>query len=506
MNGLTEESIRLEGLLSPLDRGVLQTLLLHLVHNRPDLVAEIEVEIAKLPVPAYASVFPVVETPVASLPPFPVAPTLIRKQVRRALKAVTGNRYDDYWDDDGSERLVELEGEITPFIAIADALIEAGNGRSALPTLEATTDELTEGWDLVEDIVGEADELIDDLGRAWAEAILTAELTSQERAVWVERLEAWADTAGFRGLEVAAEAARQGWDYPPLMRVLQGEITEKGAWEEEAADCADELAVARLNVLERQGRWQEAAYLAEAESQDDRYLAALIRLGRAQEAVEIGMTLLLSVDSALALATTLHQNGQTALAFRTAEHGLTLPGPQYTLATWLRDSALTAGDTERAIYAARIAIYESPNLSDYTQLQQIAGEQWPQLREKILTHLRTLRPFDVSGKVNIFLQEGLQQEALYAVQGSWNYDLVIRVVETVTPSLPLQVIPLCMEQAARIMDAGKADRYDYAARWVERARNAFRVAGQESQWQDYKTGLLATHHRKYKLIPMLRNL
>jgi hypothetical protein len=54
--------------------------------------------------------------------------------------------------------------------------------------------------------------------------------------------------------EPAMAAAEQGWDYPPLVQVLQGEITERGAWEKEAPSYADALTIARLNVLERQAR------------------------------------------------------------------------------------------------------------------------------------------------------------------------------------------------------------------------------------------------------------
>lgn len=52
-------------------------------------------------------------------------------------------------------------------------------------------------------------------------------------------------------------AAELGWDYPPLVQVLQGEITERGAWGKEAPSYADALTIARLNVLERQARYQE---------------------------------------------------------------------------------------------------------------------------------------------------------------------------------------------------------------------------------------------------------
>jgi uncharacterized Zn finger protein len=498
----------LETILAPLNREALQNILLRLAESQPKLVAEIKSEIAKLP---HALVSQTIiqgnrlSSPVTS-PPATLAPTHIRKQVRLALKATNSSRDYDQWDDDGSDRLTDLEEGITPLIELADALVEAGDGRGALPTLEAITDELVDGWDMVEDVIGEPDELFEDLGRAWAEALLSADLTPQEREDWAERLQAWWDAGGFDGLEVAVEAATQGWDYPPLVRVLQGEITDKGAWEDEPADCADALAIARLNVLERQGRWQEAANLAEAESQDARYMTLLIKLGRAQEAVEVGMKVLTSANAALALAKTLQESGETTLAVRIAEHGFGLSSPFYPLAIWLRDTALAIGDIERAIRIAQAAVREYPNLSDYIQLQEMAGEQWPSMREAVLTDVRTSKHYDVSSRVDIFLREKLWEDALHAVRDSWDYALVARVVEILTSELPLQVLPICTHQAARIMDAGKADRYHYAAEWVGRARNAYRAAGQESQWQEYKASLLATHHRKYKLVPMLRSL
>jgi len=499
----------LESMLAPLNREALQTLLLNLARSRPEWGAEIEKEIAKLP-PSPTPPFVLAGVGALAVAPVPLAPTVIRKQVRNALKAALSSENINSWDDDDSDRIMELESGITPLIEIADASIEAGDGRAAFPTLEAITDELIGEWERVEDVISEASELFEDLGRAWAEALLTVELTPEERQDWIDRLETWqeaGDTCGAdRGLAVAVEAAKQGWDYPPLVRVLQGEITDKGAWEDEPEDCADELAVARLNVLERQGRWQEAAYLAEAEGQYERHMALLVRLGRAEEAVEIALTLLSTAASALTLAKVLIENNEINRALRIGEHGLSLQGPISPLAIWLRDTALAVEEKALAIRAAMAALREAPNLIDYTRLQEIADEQWPPLREEILTRLRATRSFDAANHVDIFLHEGMREEALHAVHDSWNYDLVARVVETLTPELPLQVIPICAHQAARIMDAGKADRYHYAAQWVERARNAYRAAGQEEQWQAYKAGLLATHQRKYKLVPMLRPL
>lgn len=72
--------------------------------------------------------------------------------------------------------------------------------------------------------------------------------------------------------------------------------------------------------------------------------------------------------------------------------------------------------------------------------------------------------------------------------------------------MSLEVLPLCKNQAEPIMNEGKAEHYDRAARWVERARNAYRAAGQEKQWQEYKSDLLGKHQRKRKLVPILQSL
>jgi hypothetical protein len=69
------------------------------------------------------------------------------------------------------------------------------------------------------------------------------------------------------------------------VRVLRGEIADRGAWEGEAPDYADALTIARLHVLERQGRFQEYLYLAEAEGQTERYMTMLVRLGRVTASV-----------------------------------------------------------------------------------------------------------------------------------------------------------------------------------------------------------------------------
>jgi hypothetical protein len=167
-------------------------------------------------------------------------------------------------------------GEVSQLAERARPLIEAGDGRSALAILEAVTEEYVARWADLDDSDGEASGLFEELAPLWTEAILVADLTPAERRAWAKRLGAWQDEVAEYGAETAFEvaqaAAQQGWDAPGVRRVLGGEISSTGVWEGEAPWFADDLAVARLNILERQGRFQEALYLAEAEGQTDRSL------------------------------------------------------------------------------------------------------------------------------------------------------------------------------------------------------------------------------------------
>jgi len=62
------------------------------------------------------------------------------------------------------------------------------------------------------------------------------------------------------------------------------------------------------------------------------------------------------------------------------------------------------------------------------------------------------------------------------------------------------------QQAESIMKQGKSQYYRQAARWLEKARAAYRAAARETEWQTYLGELIAQHRRKYSLTPMLEAL
>lgn len=409
-----------------------------------------------------------------------------------------------YWHTGGMvSQMEELMQQAQPFL-------EAGDGRNALVILEAVSEVYVDRWIEFDDSDGDLGGFFGDLGPAFAEAILSADLSEQERAAWADKLTAWQDEIGAYGLEeefgVAIGAAEYGWNYPPLQRVLQGHVTEQGAWEGEAPWYADDLAVARLNVLKRQGRTEEYLYLAEAEGQTTLYVVMLVKLGRGQEVVVYGLKYLTTIAEALALSRALREHDLHQGALQIAEHGLTLQGQVHVLACWLRDFAAGVGQANLALRAARAAFIGAPSLADYEAAQPLAGADWPQVQAELLKHLSQA---SASTQVDIYLHEGMVDEAVKAVgkRGAYvGYDTLERVVDAAYKSHPDWVIRRCQAQAERIMDAGQSKYYHHAANWLGRARRAYLAAGRDEQWSAYLEGLISKHARKYALRPRLEDL
>ena len=138
-------------------------LLLNLVRRRPELTEEIMSEAARA-LPASAQAPTLKGGAVAPAPAVDLA--AIRKQACTVLKDIAGMyRYDEPIDD-GDSPAMDLQEGIFPLIDVADASIVAGEGRDAPPILEAITDALVDGWDNLEGIVYDAEDLFEDLGRA----------------------------------------------------------------------------------------------------------------------------------------------------------------------------------------------------------------------------------------------------------------------------------------------------------------------------------------------------
>jgi uncharacterized Zn finger protein len=497
------------GLLEGLDQAQLQAVLVRLVERQPALADVIESQVQALrghPASAPAAGKPgqsATRRRRTGLDPAP-----FRRRVRAALRSLDHMRASEaYW------QVGAVADEVRQVLEEARGFLEGGDARQALTILEAVTEEYVAGWTDLDDSDGEASGVFADLGALWTEAILAADLTAAEGRAWAERLTSWQVEVDDYGVDEAFDSAQQAalerWDDPQLQRILRGQTAGVGAARPPSGD-ARTLAEARLRVLQRRGRTQEYLNLAAATGRRTHYAMMLVHAGRIAEAVDYGLAELTETDEALALAQTLRQAGAAPEALAIAEHGLHLEGQRAPLARWLRDGAAAAGQPDRALEAALVAARESPNLPDYRAVQALAGERWPELRAALLTRLRERAAQAPDAPVEIFLHEGLVEEAIGVLEAepasSYRFALVERVAEAAVQRRPEWVIRTCRRQAERVMDEGKARHYHHAVGWLEKARAAYLAAGRGGEWGAYLDGLIARHKRKYSLVPLLKRL
>lgn len=488
----------LHDLLADLSREQLISLVLRLVERQPDLAETIkELQPVGRDQPAEAM-------PLIAAPPPPRRPPIDMDDFRFRVGATFGGAgrrsYRGGYSQGGG-------GDVWSLLALITPVAEAGDGRGALPMLEEVIEGYLHVVEWLEEFGDEGGDGFADAGRMASEALLSADLTTAERTRWGEKLEAWQGQLAEYSLDdvltAAIAAAEQGWDYPPLQRILRG---EPGLPDEAGAEQSAELVEARLNVLERQGRYDEFLRLAAATGQKKRYATMLARLGRGEEAMDYARQHVTTAPEAHAVAQALQERGDLERAIAIGEHGLGLEGRKAELANWVRDLAAGLGRSDLALAAALVAYREQLSLATYLQVQALAGAAWPEQRAALLDLLRGPSSYYPHGQVDIFLHEGLLDDAIAAVDQGATHELVERVVDAVLATHPDWAIQMSRRQAEAIMNAAKAQYYVAAAGWLRRMRTAYQATGREADWQSYLQTLLEHHRRKRNLMPLLTAL
>ncbi len=210
----------------------------------------------------------------------------------------------------------------------------------------------------------------------------------------------------------------------------------------------------------------------------------------------------------LSLACILEEREELEAALDVAEHGLFLDrdNGKIELARWTRKQAVTAGNRPLALKAAQEAFANSYLLVDYSAVQNLAGDQWQTIKPRLLKKLK--QGWSATHKIDIYSHENMVVEAMRTLDKEsfvTDYDL-LRMIEDPRETHPDWGIQKCKHQAEEIMDAGQSRAYDSAVSWLSIARDIYIQHERQQEWETYQNSLLDRHFRKYKLIPMLRNI
>jgi len=491
-NKIIEERPTLEHLLNRLDHQQTQSLVQELVEINPELIDDIEWFVS------------LIDSPTATKSPASSRRTKIdvasiRNRVRQII-------------EDGIEQL-EYGSEEDPFSEELLAIIEEaqefaqnGDGNHALAILEAMTTTYVDAWDELTNYGGDSYSITEPLNYAWTEAILSTDIPEEDVTDLQIMLESWQDEIGI-DLTMSLEALRQGWNYEPLQQVMKGDSTQ--LYRDTRPDGASDLTLVRLAYLERQSRYTEYLNLAAAEGMTLQYLTQLAALGRVSEAISAAETQMDTAKVAFALAKTLSDDGYLSEALKISQTGLSLPECTYDFASWTSDLAKQVGDISTALEASIVAFEITPSFEDYTNVEELAGEIWSEVKQDLLQVLREPECwYHDDAKVEIFLHEGLIDEAIEAVKKDSYYrsESVHRVMEAAISSHPDWVIDNAQTRAAAIMNSGKADSYHEAVKWLKKVKSAYFQLGQQAEWSTYRSQLEQEYGRKRKLMELFKEL
>lgn len=490
----------LDTLLAPLNRDQLQQLLFRLVQVDPNLIRQIEEELPMVIKPP--------ETAAVSRPELHL--DLLKDQIHRDMRHLKQLGYDSY----GDERIPQFGESLNPAIKQAEQFLAAGDVSAALLILETAFESwITHFQKLdvyVQDLLSETDQpALDKFATTLVEALLQKELSPAGRNHWQKQIENWQEEIVIGDtLDLLESVVAQGWDHPPLQKILQGHLNQD-IWEnEEPPSYANHLAYLRLKILEQQGRNQEYLYLAQAEHQYQQYLLKLVELGQIDLALSEGYKWLDNPDEALAVAQKMQNQGHTTQAIAIAEHGLTLDRPeeQWQLAPWLRDLAIQEQHDALAKKAAKATFASTTSLKDYQIARQLLALEWDVQKADYLKILD--KTTYSSSKADIYLLEGMLVEAMATVDKRYSYDFnqIKRVIEATTDKYPAWAMKHCQQEAEKIMNAAKAGEYHIAQDWLILAKTVYLFHGQQKEWQQYLDNLLVTHGRKRNLVPLLKSI
>ena len=500
--GNIEERPSLAQLLERLDLEQTRKLLDNLVVENPDLIDQVDLQVELL-----TAVKPTKSNSAKSQSSQNQRPEIdrspfrrnVRYEIREALRSIE----EDYIEEDPFIDVIDDE------IKKATGFLEAGDSFRAFVMLYATAEELAVHKDDIDDYSGGFSDLVYSLDRAIAETILWTDFSVEEREKWTSEIEGTQDILGAE-LEQSLTTLSQGWDDPQLLAILAGEFDTREIEQLKPSFC--ELGYTRLNVLESQERFEEYLRFAKTLGFLVPYVTMLIQLGRFEQAIASAEKIE-NHEQAFAIAQKFLEHGSEQEALRTAHKGLQLlegvSSANYAteLAVWTAALAEQLGETKILLNAKIIAFKFNPSLADYHEIRDLTGDKWNSTKEILLKYLPRSNSFGggSEAKVDIFLDEGLIDQAIAVVEGGYcSRELRLRVMQVAAGFDPQWVITKGKALAEDIINRGKSEHYDDAVSWLEQVKRAYLASNQQEEWRSYRQQLVEVNSKKRKLMEIVK--
>ena len=479
------EQKNIEELLSDLNKDALVQLVGKLVEKNPDLYSWLQTAILSASVkskPGQSRGKRKTE----------VSRTAYKRKIQNILHSLQGYRMSEaYWMMGG------MVDQLDHIRDTAHEFLEADDPHGALLILTSLLIEVSGSFDQFDNSDGELGDFFSELALPMVEAILSADLSTNERHSLIKELEPVIEELsgyGIDDLDVILAALNRGWSNEAPKELEDYDFDETV------------LNEARLNILARQNRVNEYLNLCLETGEYLRYILKQIEVGEFTEAIEMAWKTLTQASDALMVARTLRDAGRLPDALRLAEKGLSLGGSKHDLGAWLGPIEETQGRIEQAIQAFLAAFTSMPSLELYTTLQRLSGAEWESTRPVLMQVLLDSSRPDVL--VDVYLFEEAWDLAIGVADetGNWNYSLIEKVADAVLPFRPDWVIQASRKQAEGLIAKTQSKYYAIAARWLVKMKQAYLSSGRKVEWLAYLEGLKSTYSRRPALQNELRKL
>lgn len=242
-------------------------------------------------------------------------------------------------------------------------------------------------------------------------------------------------------------------------------------------------------------------------------IGRLLSLGRSNEAIKEAERV--SNYEIIPLADLFVQHGQDTLAESLVQKQYQQSNNSL-LRDWLKKRYLARNDYASTLALAQEQFQQSPNLSVYQELRQLAQHlnRWEALRLTLLTTLK--QPYHTNLLIQIALDEDDLERALSLVKAnqpkqtsrySFDYSssvsssVILQVAKVAEKSKPHEAIDIYKQQVERLINQRSRGSYAEASSFLLKIRLLYTLLNATGEWTSYLTAL----RNKYSNLPALKD-